>query len=69
MSDKSTAGTSRKAYAMRLAFKMLGGLMALYALLLLADKNPSEMVFSAAIVAIGSIVSALNIADGMKSGE
>ena len=66
---KSTIQTSRKIYAMHVAFRLLAYMMALYTILELFDKNPSEVIFGAAIVAIGSIVSALHIADGMKGHE
>jgi len=66
---KSTKETSRKIHAMNEAFKMVGLIMFLYTFLELLDKNPSEIVFGAAITAVGAIVSALNIADGMKGHE
>jgi uncharacterized membrane protein len=66
---KSTIETSRKIHAMNTAFKMLGFLMCLYIFMAAFELNPSEMIFGAAIAAIGAIVSALNIADGMKGHE
>ena len=66
---KSTKHDSRKIYAMKCAFGMIAYLMALYSLLVISGFNPSELVFSAAIASIGAIVTALNIADGMKGHE
>jgi uncharacterized membrane protein YjjB (DUF3815 family) len=66
---KSTFKTSRKTHAMNTCFRMLTYFSALYAILLLCDKNPSEMIFVAFIGAITAVVSTLNIADGMKGHE
>jgi hypothetical protein len=67
--EKSTPKTSRKIHAMNICFRMLTYFSALYAILILADKNPSEVVFSAFVLAITSVVTSLNIADGIKGHE
>ena len=66
---KSTIKTSRKIYAMGEAFKMIGLTACLYTILELCGKDPSELFFTAVITAIGTTVSALHIADGMKGHE
>jgi hypothetical protein len=67
--EKSTPKTSRKIHAMNVCFKMLMFFSALYSILLLCDKNPSEVVFSAFVLAVTSVVTSLNIADGIKGHE
>jgi hypothetical protein len=66
---KSTKESSRKIYAMKVAFGMIAYIMTLYSSLVISGFNPSEIVCSAAIGSIGAIVTALNIADGMKGHE
>jgi len=66
---KSTIENSRKIFAMKSSFRLLAYVMALYSILELFGVDPSEIVFGASIAAIGSIVSALHIADGIKGHE
>ena len=66
---KSTFKTSRKIYAMHVCFRMLTYFSALYTILLLCDKNPSDMIFATFVGALTLVVSTLNIADGIKGHE
>ena len=67
MAEKSTIKTSRKIYALHVAFRMLMYFAALYTIIVLCGYKPSDMIFGALIGAITGIVSTLNIADGMKN--
>lgn len=69
MNEKSTHKTSRKIYAMKFSFAMLVFVAVIYSVLVASGFNPSELVFGALIAGISSIVTALNIADGMKGHE
>ena len=67
---KSTITTSRKIHAMELSFKMLAFLTLVYCIAsYLIPEFKGEIVFAAAIGAIGGIVGSLNIANGMQNNN
>lgn len=69
MAEKSTIQTSRKIYAMKYGLRFVGGVVAVYVCGKYFVSDLDAMVFTGAITAVGVIIGALNIADGMKRGE
>ena len=66
---KSTIETSRKVYAMKYGLKFVAGITGAYIVGAYFVPTLEGIVFITAIGAAGSIISTLNLADGLKKGE
>ena len=66
---KSTIETSRKIYAMKHGMYHVTGMVILYVVCIAFKFPVSENIFLAGISAAGVIITAVNIADGMKGHE
>ena len=66
---KSTIETSRKIYAMKHGMYHVTGMVVLYVICVAFKFPVSENIFVAGISAAGVIITAVNIADGMKGHE
>jgi hypothetical protein len=67
--EKSTIHTSRKIYAMKYGMKFVGGITAIYIVGKLFGLDLDASIFVTAIGSAGIIITALNIADGIKGHE
>ena len=67
--EKSTIETSRKIYAMKISLAFIALITVAYIIGSHFTASLDASVTVTAIGAIGTIVSTLNIADGMKKGE
>jgi len=69
MMEKSTVKTSRKIYAMKYGINFVGIVLGVYVIGSHFVPGLEPNVFVTAIGAVGVIIGALNIADGMKGHE
>ena len=67
--QRVTINNSKKIYVFKYALNFLGVCLFAYCSMVLLGLDPSETVFTSIFVAVGAIISSLNIADGMKGHE